>query len=392
MGKAPCILLTDAEERSVVAACRALADAGFRVAAAAGTRLAPAHWSRACHERLFVPNPVESPEEFTEELARAARRAGYVQLLPGSDAALLAISRNRGLFEPHVRLGLPPHPAVLRSVDKIDLADAARRAGLPLPETVICDSVDDAVQAALRLGFPVVLKARRSVVDSGGGLRLARSLRLEDAAALKAVALEYGTPCLVQGTEQGAVISFGGVLAEGRLLGVAVSRYVRTWYPDAGSVCFSESIEPPAGVADSVSRLLGVLQWEGLFELEMIERPDGSFAPIDFNPRVYGSLALAVAAGANLPALWCRHILGRRDPVVTARPGVRFRWEDAELRHLLWQLRRGRVRKALTVLRPHRKVVHAYIRLGDPGPLVARGATMLRTVFRRGRRARSVDT
>jgi hypothetical protein len=70
MGKAPCILLTDAEERSVVAACRALADAGFRVAAAAGTRLAPAHRaSRFADAVLQAPSPKTVTVTFDDAFA-----------------------------------------------------------------------------------------------------------------------------------------------------------------------------------------------------------------------------------------------------------------------------------------------------------------------------------
>ena len=382
-GDGPWILLTDAEERSVVAACRGLAASGFRVAAAARSRLAPAHWSRACHERLFVPNAVESPRPFIEGLAGIARGGRYALLLPGSDAALLAISAHREQLEPHVGLGLPPHPVVLRSVDKLWLADAAGQAGLPLPPTAVCASADEAVQAAERIGFPVVLKAMRSVTDAGSRARLARTVRVEDAATLRAVTPGYGTPCLVQRAEQGAVVSFGGVVAGGRLIGVAASRYLRTWYPEAGSVCFSETITPPPALAERVSRLLGVLEWEGLFELELIERQDGSFAPIDFNPRLYGSLALAVAAGANLPSLWCQHLMGEEPSPAYARPGARFRWEEAELRRTLLQLRRGHPGGALAALRPHRGVVHALARSADPGPIVARTASVLRTALRR---------
>jgi hypothetical protein len=83
-------------------------------------------------------------------------------------------------------------------------------------------------------------------------------------------------------------------------------------------------------------------------------------------------MALAIAAGANLPAVWVRWLLGESPAWCEARPGVRFRWEDAELRHLLWQARRGDLRAALAVLRPRRNAAHAYFRLDDPGPLGAR--------------------
>ena len=90
------------------------------------------------------------------------------------------------------------------------------------------------------------------------------------------------------------------------------------------------------------------------------------------NPRPYGSLALAIGAGANLPALWCRHVLGDDPGPAAGAPGVFYRWTDADLRHGLWKLRAGNPAAAAGVLRPRRRVVHAFGRRSDPGPAVAR--------------------
>jgi predicted ATP-grasp superfamily ATP-dependent carboligase len=383
MGVRPTILVTDAETRAVVAACRGLAADGFRVAAAAGSHPAPAHWSRACHERLSVPHPVEQHEGFCEALEEAARGGGYAVLLPGGDASLAAISQHRHRLEPHVRLGLPSHDVVLGSLDKVHLAAAATEAGLAPPASVLCTDPEEAAEAGRRLSFPVVLKAAQSVYEARGRRWRVGSVRVQEEAALRTLAAQFGEVCIVQQVEPGAIVSFAGTIGDGRLLGVAASRYLRTWYPEAGNVCFSESIEPPPGLTERVSSLLDEMRWEGIFELELIERPDGSHAAIDLNPRLYGSLALALQAGSNLPALWCRHVLGEQPEPTTARPGVRYRWEDADYRHMLAQLRKGRIRSGLAVLRPYRHVAHPHARLDDPGPLVARALSLVRLAFRR---------
>jgi hypothetical protein len=109
-----------------------------------------------------------------------------------------------------------------------------------------------------------------------------------------------------------------------------------------------------------------------MFELELIETATGALVPIDLNPRSYGSMALAVDAGANLPAIWCDWLLKRDPRPACAGVGRRYRWEDADLRHLIWQLRHGNVLAAVQALRPWRGVVHPHFRLSDPLPLLAR--------------------
>jgi hypothetical protein len=104
----------------------------------------------------------------------------------------------------------------------------------------------------------------------------------------------------------------------------------------------------------------------------MLSRADGGFAVIDLNPRLFASMTLDHRAGANLAGIWCEWLLGGRPTPVTASPGFRYRWEEGELCHLVWHLRRGHLRAAASVLLPHRRVVHAWFRVTDPAPLLAR--------------------
>jgi predicted ATP-grasp superfamily ATP-dependent carboligase len=196
------------------------------------------------------------------------------------------------------------------------------------------------------------------------------------AAEVADAAQQFGR-CIVQRRRPGTVVSFAGVAAPGGLLGYAVSRYARTWPAVAGNASFSETFSPPAGLVDAVQAFVDELEWQGTFELELLDS-SGQLAAIDFNPRPYGSLSLAVAAGAPLPALWCAWCAGERRAQVAARPGVRYRWEDADLRHALWQMRKGNWPAGIAAVRPQRATVHAYFRLGDPGPIAARALQLLR--------------
>ncbi len=337
----------------------------------AGARPAAAHWSRACDERLHLPDPVRDPAGFTEGLVALVRENDYAALLPGSDGALVAISLARARIEPHVKVGLPSPAAVAASLDKLRLLEAAEVASLASPRTFIAQSHVDATAAARAIGFPLVLKPARAILVESGSWARPNTRVVFEQTELEKLLPGYGLPCLVQAREHGVVYSCGGVAAH-RLLALVTSRYRRTWPPDAGEVAYSETVQTPPGLAQGIERLLSSLGWQGLFELELIRRADGSFAAIDFNPRLYGSLAVAVAAGAALPEIWCDWMLKGSAVRSYARPGVKYRWEEGDLRHLLWQLRRGQVGQAAEILVPHRAVVHPNFRINDPGPLFAR--------------------
>jgi predicted ATP-grasp superfamily ATP-dependent carboligase len=391
----PRVLVTDGETRGVLSAVRGLDAAGFEVivAACAPFALAPAFWSRAASQRITTPHPLIDEAGFLHVVERAVLQTRPEVLLAGSDASLLAVSRARERLEPHVRLGLPPHSTLERCLSKVALAAAATRHGLSAPESVICQSVEEAAEAARAFGYPLLMKPVCSIIEDGCARSRSGSRVVCSREELIATRPRLGDEVLVQRRLAGSIVSFAGVFADGEVVAEAVSRYERTWQPLAGNACRSETIDAPETLRGRVLGLLTELGWEGMFELELIEDGCGEWHAIDMNPRPYGSLALAISAGANLPAVWCWHLLGERQRPVRARAGVRYRWTDADLRHRIWQLRGGArdvdcgareaaggarvVAGGARVVaggapRPPRGVVHPYLSLADPGPGAAR--------------------
>ncbi|HSB38392.1 MAG TPA: hypothetical protein VLD13_04825, partial [Gaiellaceae bacterium] len=338
------VVITDAEERAVLGACRGLTDAGYRVCAVARLRPAATHWSRACAERLTLPDPRESVVGFVTRLEEVLRQGDYDALIPGSDASLLAVSEHRGRLERWTRLGLPSAEAVHRSVDKLLLLEAAADAGLAAPASRRCTDLEQAREAVAELGYPVVLKPVQSFVPVNGGLRQRGVTVAADLQALAAMVPRLDPPFIVQRFEEAeGFLSCTGVVADGRLLALTTSRVLRLWPPGAGMHAFSETVPVPDGLAGSVRALLASLEWQGIFQLQMLELADGRLAVIDLNPRVFASIALDADAGANLAAVWCDWLLGRDPAPVVARPARRFRWEEGELCHFAWQLRHRRL-------------------------------------------------
>jgi predicted ATP-grasp superfamily ATP-dependent carboligase len=383
------ILVTDAYDRQGLAAVRCLHEAGYRVSAAANTWVAPGLWSRSCSDATVLPDPRESFDEFIDGLEERLREDRYDVLIPGKDEDLYAISRRRHRIEPYVALGLPDHGVVERALDRACLTREAEKVGLAGPAGHVCDQIEQALDLARAFGFPVVVKPVGTITEVDGRLvRHSSRLVLHEQALRDAQ--QYIGKCIVQRQEPGNVISFGGVATERGLLGSVISRYRRTWPPHAGSVCFSETIASPGALTEQVKQLVAAIGWRGLFELELIELEGGKIEAIDFNPRIYGSLTLARAAGAPLVTLWCAWLLGENPKPATARLGVRYRWEDADARHIVWQLRHRDYRGAAVASLPQRGATHAFFQTRDPLPSVARGvAGAVCLARRRSKRTRA---
>lgn len=373
MKQGPRVLVTDAEERSVLAACRGLAEAGYRVSTVSEERFAPGSWSRFSEKRITLAGPKADPEGYVKRLSQVLRQGEYDMIQPGTELSLLPISERRTLIESYARLGLPPHEVVLRALDKSLLQDLAATVGLTPPRSVVCSSVEEALVAAREFPFPLVVKPTRSVTWTAGRLLQHRAQVVRDAAFLKTAVAAVGAPLTLQEYVPGtSIVSCAAVRVDGRLLGLTLVRYIRTYPLQVGSAALATTIVPHRSLIQQIEELLELIGWYGIFELELLELGESRFGAIDFNPRPFGWMALAIGAGANLPALWCDHVLQRLSVFPhAARLGVRYRREDAELRNALAHLRRGRLRSTVAVLRPHRRVVHAHFRIDDPIPLVA---------------------
>jgi predicted ATP-grasp superfamily ATP-dependent carboligase len=370
--------VTDAEQRAALAACRGLHAAGYEVETAASRRLSVAHWTRSCERRVRLPDPRREAPSYVEALAAQLRHRGYDVLLPGSEASLIRISEYRDAFEPHVSLGLPAHDVVLRSLDKVVLLAEAAAVGLAPPPSRACGSVDEAVAATRDLGYPVITKPQRTFAQRDGQL-LERAVHLacNDIELKQAVGL-LGTPLVVQRYLARPRIIFCAAVKSGeRLLGFTVARFVRTWPPHAGSAAMAVTVDPPAGLETQVLDFVSRIGLKGVFQLQLLDLGGGRFGLIDLNPRLFASLSLALRAGANLPGIWADELLGRNSSTSDgAEPGVRYRWEDGELRYLIRHALSGELREALAVLRPYRHVAHPYFELFDPAPLAVQGLVL----------------
>jgi predicted ATP-grasp superfamily ATP-dependent carboligase len=324
---------------------------------------------------------------FSQRLGEIVAENDYAFVLPGSDASLVAISEHRDALEPHVRTGLPDAATVERALDKLALLEAAEQAGIAATKSLVCADAYDARERARELGFPLVIKPTRSFLRIGDTLHQRTAEVAVNQEDLVAHAPTFGTPFVLQRYEREApIVSCSGVITEDGLAALAVARYERTWPVEAGPSSFSETIAPPPGLPERIEALLRALDWRGIFQVQLLDLGD-RLATLDFNGRIFGSLELAIAAGADLPVIWADVLLGRaaQPKPVIARPGLRYRWEEGDAQHLLWQLRRGHLREAASVLSPHRDVARAYFRVRDPAPLAAAVGAAIGRRRRRGR-------
>ena len=343
------VLVTDdggGQARSAVAAVRALAQAGYEPAVAASGSGSLAAASR--HTRRVVAVPPPDDGEYASTIRSFVLDGGYLATFPSSDAALLA-------------LGAP----VEQLLDKLALATQSEAAGFGALQSRSYRSAEALLLHAQQLDYPVVVKPIFSRFPAR---------RAAEPSDLCQLPLGSG-PLLVQPWIDDPMRAVAGVVWDGDLVAVVHQRYLRTWPPDCGTAAAAETVAPDLEVE---GRLLTLLAgYSGIFQAQFA----GDFL-LDLNPRVYGSLPLAVASGVNLPAILCALLRGEVVERRRARPGVAYRWLEGDLRHILAGVRAGRlsVAGAASALRPRRHTAHSVFSATDPGPQLARIGHILASV------------
>jgi hypothetical protein len=183
-------------------------------------------------------------------------------------------------------------------------------------------------------------------------------------------------PAVVTASERRRV-AVSGVARDGRVLCALHEHVVRTCPCDPELVGFAETIAPDEAMESRVRRLIERLEWTGIFHVRLLQIGERVYLT-GFEPTVYPSLALALAAGLNLPAIWVRAMMGGDVQPCSYRVGVRYRAEEQEVRTLAAALAHGRLGTAIDVLPPRRHVAHAAFALRDPLPIVSAVRHMVR--------------
>jgi predicted ATP-grasp superfamily ATP-dependent carboligase len=382
------VLLTGGEFIGGLAAVRALRAAGFEPWVAVTRSGAYASRSRAAAGTVAVPDAALDPDGFVTALAEAARSLSAAVVLPGTERGLVALAGREDAFPVGTALGTCPPEAVQKAIEKPLLEQLAASAGLQTPPSTTL-SLADVNGREREVRYPAVVKPLQSELpDLDGSLRHFGARRVEGPAELRAaLGILPAQGWLVQPYLVGRLWAVCGVSWRGELVCAAHQVSERIWPPGCGGSAYAITVSADAELERAVGRLLGLIGWSGLFQAQFI-RKERAFL-IDLNPRIYGSLSLAVAAGLNLPAIWTDLLLGRRPEVGRYRAGVRYRAEENDVRALGSALLSGRLRFVLHGLLPRRGTVHAIVALRDPGPALTSLAKLAAKLSLRRAHARS---
>jgi len=345
------VLVLDGNENQAVACVRSLARAGHRVHVGASTSWSKAGLSRYCAGSFRYPSPEHDVPGFVRSITDAVVRLPSALVLPMTERTTLPLSAERSSVETvGGRFVLPSHETVLRAFDKSETMRVAASVGVDVPKTAELRSSAEAEAFATRAQFPVVLKGRSSeeistagqVVTAGAPL-YARS---QDELLSAFETLHRRTSVvLAQEFIAGTGAGYFALMRHGELRAEFAHQRLRDVRPTGSGSALRVSVALDPRVRESGVAILRALGWHGVAMVEFRMRPDGTPVFLEVNGRFWNSLALAVYAGMDFPAMLAE--LAERGDIAhprTYRVGVRCRWLLGDFRHLV-EVFRGRPRE-----------------------------------------------
>lgn len=317
------VLVLDAWTRKALSVVRSLGRSGVEVDAAAHTRLGAPLYSKFVKRRLLVPSPEGDPGAFAARVGQLLDATQYDCLLALEDSSLEALLPLRQRIEERAAFPVPPDDALAVASDKWRTTELARELGIPVPRSVLVSTRSDAAMAVERLTFPLIVKPTRAS-GSRGMTRVGSREGLSDALDR---ALRHGDAIVQEALPADGPGVGVGVLADRGSVRVMFSyRRLREFPVGGGPSTLRESTDDPA-IKSYAKDLFERLRWHGVGMAEFkIDQRSGIPKLLEVNPRFWGSLELANAAGVNFPDLLLQVATGHPVEQPGYRVGVRCRW------------------------------------------------------------------
>jgi predicted ATP-grasp superfamily ATP-dependent carboligase len=382
-GHVPRVLLTDGHWAKTLAAARSLGQKGIEVTVGESTWIATTFFSRFCGRRWVYPSPYFQPEAFLEEMLRELRRRPYEALFPMEERTMLLLAQHRQEVERYTRLPVHEIAFLDRARRKDEVLKLAGELGIPAPRTFYPGPGKAIRELSPEWPCPAVIKPRLG--SGSAGIAYVRE-RKDLWPAYQRVHRHYPWPLVQEFIPPGGAAVGVSFLFDENHEPVAhfTHKRIREYPVSGGPSTLRESIADPS-VEKLAEKILRALEWFGVAMVEFRYDPrDGLPKLMEINPRFWGSLPLAVYAGADFPYwLYCLGTGRSIPPIQKYALGKRCRWIlPGDLLHFFKNPRRFQMTPSFFRLF-EKNTAHDFFSWSDPGPALGRVMTLFTLLYDR---------
>ena len=343
------------------------------------------------YTRRSLPWPEMDEPGQVDYLIQIAQKYGLLEwaLIPTDDDSVSLIARHHNQLADYYLLTTPPWKVIHKLTDKRCLNKLAAENGVPHPWTAYPKNRDEL--AGLSCNYPVILKPAERLGFNPFVHEKAWKV-MNDVELMRRYdeACQYVSPELVMvqewipgaGEEQ---YSYAGLFQDGQPLVELSARRTRQYPRDFGRFStFVETIDQP-DLEESARRLLAVLNYTGLIEIEFKRDPrNGLFKVLDANPRVWGWHTIGQHVGLDFSYLLWQMIHG--EPICKQRGPTGIKWARlmTDLFVGIQEIRAGNLTPGSYLASLRGPIEYAIISWSDPLPGLVEIPLLLKLALKRG--------
>ena len=306
------ILVLDGDMGSSLAIVRSLGSQGWNVDVASPVDHGVASYSRFVAKTMIYPNPLASEAAFLSWMETLLARGAYALIIPVTERTVVPLMKIRHQ-EGGDKLALASNKALETVLDKNLTTEMAKTLNIPLPASLTLTSQEDLQQFIAKSGLkdvsstgPLVIKPGRSIGSNKEGrrkLEVQYAFNLEEAQNKIDALLNFGD-VIVQEYFQGQGVGVELLASNGEIQYAFQHLRVHELPLTGGASCLRVSMKLEDALYEAAQKLMRALQWTGVAMVEFKWNPESrKFVLVEINGRFWGSLPLAVAAGADFPGM-----------------------------------------------------------------------------------------
>lgn len=279
--------------------------------------------SRYAARSWVYSDPIRDPARFAAEIEALAEEERFALIIPVTEDTLQPLAAARARIERWSPLAIAPNEALEIVTNKERTFELAKELGVPIPKSVTIEALEDLGGVERR--FPLVLKPSRSIADGSerARMKVAYAHSEEDLFAHAKAMLEVG-PFVLQSYFAGDGVGVELLADRGEVVYAFQHKRLHELPLTGGGSCLRESVPVHPRLRRYAAALMKALKWHGVAMVEFKHDPSTDKACLmEINGRFWGSLPLAVAAGADFPYFLFRlYVSGARPRAPAAKTGV----------------------------------------------------------------------
>lgn len=317
-----------------LAVVRSLGRLGLDVDVASPVPEGIATYSRHCRTALVYPDPLTREAAFLAWCADQLARNAYRLIIPVTERTVVPMQTllDRPGGE---RITIAPPEALALALDKDRTLALAAQLCIPAPRSEQVTDMAELDQASQALSLPLVLKPARSIGADGGERRqlsVAYAFSPRELHDKAEHFLRYG-PLLLQEYVGGVGVGIELIADRGEVVFAFQHQRLHEVPLTGGGSSLRKSVSVEPELLDASRKLIAALKWHGVAMVEFKWIPaERRLSLMEINGRFWGSLPLAIASGADFPAmLYELYTQGKVNPRPPARQDVYCRKLSSDL-------------------------------------------------------------